>query len=197
MMRSVLLAWTLGGLAFAAPSGPALHLDSKVLKTGKLGPEKPAPYVSLDLDFEPFAALRTDVEKRNGIKLQHRSEAHVTLVTPPEFDLLVKVLAPAEIRGVFEKHIDPKATTLKAVCVGQGVVEKNQKKEQTWFVVVEMPSAQVARRALAALFIKKGGSSKFKPEEFYPHVTLGFDPHDLHIQDGVVKNKTTCKYPLD
>lgn len=43
-------------------------------------------YLAMNLPFEPIEALRKELERRESVSLAHRGEAHITVITPPEFD---------------------------------------------------------------------------------------------------------------
>lgn len=194
----VVLIFGLFGIATAAlgdwRAETALPLEESAFQTGSVGPNPPANYISYDFPFAAFDHTRVELEARAGTKLATRGEAHITVVTPPEFQKLVKVLAPGIVRTTIAAEIHPATPDVKAHCVGQGT----HKNDQTWFVVVESSSLKRAREALAKLFIAGGGAAAdFNAGEFYPHVTLGFVNRDLHLQDGVVKDLTSCKFPLD
>lgn len=179
---------------------PAIALAKSAFSRGTIGPAKPSKYISYDLPFEPFAGARAEVERRGKLTLENRGEAHITIVTPPEFEQLVKVMAPGEIRRVIGDQLAGDSTKVKAICVGQGA----KGSLQTWFVVVEMPTALKARGELERTFqarlkakAPQGETPRFNAAEFNPHVTLGFIGRDLHLQDGVLKNETSCKYPIE
>ncbi|CAN5615217.1 hypothetical protein BH10BDE1_BH10BDE1_08670 [soil metagenome] len=170
-----------------------IRLKADAMTSASFGPTPLGDYVSIVFDFATFEAARLDLESRISLPLRNRGEAHVTVISPPEFKILAKVLSPKEIRSTVEKEIDLKKGDASPVCIGEGVAAD----DRTWFVVIEMPSLKKARRQVAALFVKKGGvAADFRSEEVYPHVTLGFTKRDLHLQDGVVKAVTSCKYPI-
>lgn len=187
------------GLAAAVAATPAwkdqppIRLKIEAMTSATFGPTPPSDYVSVVFDFASFEAARLELEPRFSLPLKNRGEAHVTVISPPEFKILAKVLSPKEIRSTVEKRMDVTKIDASPVCVGEGVAAG----DYTWFVVIEMPSLKKARREVAALFVKKGGvAAEFRSEEVYPHVTLGFTKRDLHSQDGVVKDITSCKFPI-
>ena len=182
-----------GALASAA----IVLLSSHAFDNAKFGPveteAKPRSYLSVDLEYPPFEETRVKLEKRIGHTLSNRGEAHITVVTPPEFKKLAAKLLPSEIEKLIHSELDLKPSGMKPICIGQGQV----KTDQTWFVVIEMKSATEARKSLAAAFVKAGGVVEdFNADEFHPHVTLGFDKRDLHLQDGVVKDSSSCRFRL-
>ncbi len=178
-------------------SSAAIVLSAHAFDGAKLGPAldpvKPRTYVSVDLEYAAFKSLRQNLEKKIGLKLANRGEAHVTVVTPPEFQKLVTKLDSKEIETLVSANLDLEQGSMKPICIGQGILRD----DQTWYVVIEMESARHARQRLSDAFVKAGGTlDDFRADEFHPHVTLGFDKRDLHLQDGVVKNASSCKFRL-
>jgi 2'-5' RNA ligase len=158
--------------------------------------EKPMKaYLAMNLPYAPYQALLEQVQKSEGVTLTNRGEAHITVVTPIEYDkVLKKHISIAEIHKIAEaaKIQDAEFTP---VCVGRGQKELNGKLEKTYFVVVDSSALIDLRGQIEDAYIKNGGKAQdFVPEKFLPHVTLGFTARDLHYEDGVVKNKTSCAY---
>lgn len=149
-------------------------------------------YVSIDLPVENFEKIKTDLEKSQNVALKSRGEAHITLITPPEYKTLRKTLSREDIQNLLEETGVLKAP-YKLLCVGKGVV----KEKATYYVVVESPAYFQFRSLLAEKFLQRGGAKdRFKPLEFYPHVTVGFTERDLHLEEGVIKDTKSCLYDL-
>lgn len=158
--------------------------------------EKPMKaYLAMNLPYSPYQTLFEQVQKAEGITLQNRGEAHITVVTPIEYDKVLKRhLSIAEIHKIAEeaKIQDMEFTP---TCIGRGEKELSGKLEKTYFVVVESSALIDLRGKIEEAYVKNGGKPQdFVPEKFLPHVTLGFTARDLHYEDGVVKNKTACVY---
>ncbi len=182
-----LIALAISAAVSAQASMSRLSFERHAFDGGVRGPsDETARYVTVDLPYDPFRRLTESLETFEGIKLKTRGEAHITLITPPEFDVLSKHLAEGEIRHAFD------AVALRPaepVCVGRGHVGA----AKTYYVVVKLASALKARELLAQKFKSRGGDeAQFKAAVFYPHVTLGFTDRDLHIQDGVIKDAKSC-----
>lgn len=47
-------------------------------------------WLGVNLSYGPFDQLRKSVEKTIKYKLNSRGEAHITVITPPEFDKILK-----------------------------------------------------------------------------------------------------------
>lgn len=149
-------------------------------------------YLSLDLPYPAFEKLLHDVEKNQHVSLKNRGEAHITILTPPEYAKIQKKVSMKEINALAEQ-MDLQKSPYKLLCVGKGSV----KEDSTYYVVVESDRLFQIRKAIHLLYTQKGGKGDaFNPESFYPHVTLGFTKKDLHAEDGVIKDASSCIYSL-
>jgi len=146
-------------------------------------------YISYDLQYKPFEDMRLQLEKTLGMPLQNRGEAHITVVTPPEYAKLSQKLKPEQIHAL-ANEILMKMPKYEVVCIGSGSLKIKEQVEKTYFAVVTADSLKIIREKLA----KTSGLSKsdFDPALFFPHVTLGFTSRDLHYEDGVIKDKNSC-----
>jgi 2'-5' RNA ligase len=120
-------------------------------------------------------------------KLKNRGEAHITVVTPPEWKVLSQKLS---IEEVHQWALDDKLhrAPYRPVCVGTYKL----KDDSTYFVVVESLALLRFRQKLKHEFDQRHGQGDFDPEHFKPHVTLGFTHKDLHEQDGAQKDESSC-----
>ena len=181
----------------------AFALTPLVYSNGLTDSSKPAisgnhksNYVEMKLPFEPAQELRLRLEDRLGSPLKNRGEAHVTVITPVEFAVLKPVMSLDEIAELANSQM-PSRHRAKPICVGEGRATVDGNLEKTYFVVLSAPSLLRVRQAIAKEFIAKGGrSDAFIPDDFYPHVTLGFTKRDLFESDGVIKDEKTCVYSL-
>lgn len=154
-------------------------------------------YVAMNLSYSPYQQLLEEVQKAEDLILKNRGEAHITLISPVEFDkVLKKHLSIKEIEKI-ALNAKIQDALFNPVCVGRGQKEVEGRLEKTYYVVVDSPELLEIRKAVQAAYVKKGGSAQdFAPESFYPHITLGFTSRDLHFEDGVIKNKESCLYPF-
>lgn len=161
------------------------HMESKPLQS----------YLAMNLPYAPYQALYEQVQKVEGLALTNRGEAHITVITPLEYEkVLKKKLSIQEIHQIAEsaKIQDAEITP---VCIGRGQKEIHGKTEKTYFVVVESPALVDLRGRIEEAYIKNGGTPHaFIPERYSPHVTLGFTLRDLHHEDGVRKDRSHCIY---
>lgn len=174
--------WLLPVLVFARALKPL-----EVEKTLAEHFEPQSHYVAQNLRYAPFEQLRQQVESRLKIELKNRGEAHITVITPPEWTLLSQKLQMSEVNAWAEAaalHHSPYVP----LCVGRF----HKGHQSTYYVVVESPALLEFREKLRAEFTKRGGTGDFEPTHFKPHITLGFTARDLHEQDGAVKDASSC-----
>ena len=145
-------------------------------------------YLTMNLPYEPVRGLWEQMEKKLGKRLINRGEAHITVITPPEFTSgLDKKVSIQEIHNIAKKMKIQKSN-FDVLCIGSGKKKIDGKLEETFFVVVQSNDLMKIRKAVQKLFVKRGGDpSQFRPEKFYPHITIGFTKRDLHESDGVIK----------
>ncbi len=149
-------------------------------------------YLSVELPYAAFEKIRKDLEASLGKKLEHRSEAHITVITPSEMEVLRRKVSAKEIQ-VLADRMDLQKSPYRLLCVGKGEVGN----EATYYVVIESDRLFQIRKAFHLLYTSKGGQAEdFNPDQFYPHVTLGFTQKDLHWEDGVLKDASSCIRPL-
>lgn len=151
-------------------------------------------YLTVNLPFEPMAELFRQLLIAKRKPLTNRGEAHITVITPVEYWKVLKPkgLSMDEINGLArERNIQ--ATNFEVVCLGRGETLLDKKTEQAYFVVVTSPQLVNFRKDIQSLFVAKGGSAAdFVPDQFYPHITLGFTKRDLHESDGIIKDARSC-----
>lgn len=145
-------------------------------------------YVSYEIAYQPVRELLLELKKNTG-PLSDRGEAHITVITPPEFDnVLGKVLTIGEINDlVVSENIQ--GATYEPVCVGSG----SKGDRRAYYVVVTSPDLLRIRKAVHELYVSRNGDPEaFDPEWFFPHITLGYINGDVHETDGLLKDDKTC-----
>lgn len=158
------------------------------------GAGKYQSYLSLNLPYAPIKRLRKEVEAAYGVTLKSRGEAHITVVTPPEYD---KLKAHIEIDAINELVMGSvQFTPFEIICLGRGVAYLGNKSESTYFLVVTSRGLDDIRHLIHREFMQAGGDSSALAREYTPHITIGFTQRDLHAQDGVSKNETSCIAPV-
>ncbi|KAF9952967.1 hypothetical protein BGZ72_005781 [Mortierella alpina] len=147
-----------------------------------------------------FNLIKSTGSIANGT-LRTRGEAHITVITPPEYD---KVLHPA---GVTIEELNDLATMgpqrnrlqkarFGVECLGRvQVVSKpgNVFQQAVQIILKDYEDLVNYRWDVFHLFVEKGGNpALFDPESFSPHITLGYRHRDLFEADGVFKRKNAC-----
>lgn len=150
-------------------------------------------YLAMNLSYDRYGRLLHVVEEHEHLHLKNRGEAHITVISPVEYDnVLKRHMNIEEINRIAEAaHIEQ--TPFQEVCIGRGQKVLQGEAEKTYFVVVKAPGLVRIREMVAAAFAAHGGHPQdFRPEIFFPHVTLGFTSRDLFFEDGVIKNESAC-----
>lgn len=151
-------------------------------------------YLAMNLPYPPAEALWKSLEKQLGAPLKNRGEAHITVISPPEFSgVLSKVLTMQEINEIAQV-MNIQNARFTPLCLGRAQVTLGEKTEQTYYVVVYSEDLLAIRRAIFEKYRSKGGEpSLWDPVHFYPHITIGFTKQDLHEEaNGVRKGVNSC-----
>jgi len=149
-------------------------------------------YLVQNIRFEPINQLKTVIQTELGIELIDRGEAHITVISPPEFTDIQNYISISEINA-FAREKQLQTMSFKAVCVGSRAVTINGLKEQTFYAVVQSPALVEFRRLIYEAAKAKGyAGSGFNPDVYYPHITIGYKHRDLHAQDGAIKDTSSC-----
>jgi hypothetical protein len=152
-------------------------------------------YVSLDLEYPRYKNILEQLVKKVG-PLQNRGEAHITVITPPEFtkltDPVFSKLNAVEIHNLFN-NAQINKNDFNEICIAEGSLKNTNLK--TYFIVVQSEKILEFRRKIAHL--AQTSKDKFDADLFFPHITLGFTERDLHFQDGVIKDIKLCMKNID
>lgn len=191
----ILLALLLALTGFAAET---IVVDTKELESLEKRPYfKPEPdWVGIPMPYGPVEKIREELEKRLGKKLQHRGEAHITVITPPEFRILSQTLKMNTIDKIVAKEGSMKAP-IKVLCLKKVTAVLGDKTEESWFVSVESAELREFRNQVWRRFVANGGiPDDFAWKRWSPHITVGFTSRDLHDEDRISKEKAECAYEL-
>lgn len=164
-----------------APALPPVSMPAKAFIPEQQDYDRDS-YGAINFQVKHFAAALKRAEDIAGGNLMTRGEAHMTVLTPPEYNRIEgktrkKILSEMKREAAREDEIKP-------VCIGRGQAELNGKMEFTYYIVIESKGIRAIRE-------------KYHLTDFYPHVTLGFTKRDLHFEDGVRKDKSTCVSELN
>lgn len=181
---------TLLGCQHTPPSPSTLVLSSQGREPGLL---QPGTWLGLPLKLAPYAELReqilTDSTFWQLSSMKNRGEAHITLLTPPEYQSLKDEVGETRLLSVLAQ-IPWTEAKWSAVCVGEARLSMEHR---SFFVVVESPELFGLRQEL---WEKLGRPAGFQPKFYEPHITLGFTERDLHRADGIRKDSSSCKAPV-
>jgi 2'-5' RNA ligase len=156
-------------------------------------------YLTMEIQFAPVAELFKDLLLQKRTQLTNRGEAHITVISPIEYD---EVLKPGKVTieeiNQIARNSNIQLSQFKVICLGMGEAQILTKKEKAFFIVVQSDDLIEIRREVKKLFVSKNGDpSLFDENKFYPHITLGFTNRDLHERDGVIKNEDSCHLKLE
>lgn len=145
-------------------------------------------YLTLDLKYGPYKKIYNEL-KKDYPQLQSREEAHITVLTPVEYhQQLAKFIS---IKKLYKKtkRNNLQMAKFEILCLGRGEKEIDGKKEYTFYLVLSSPELFMERIKIKKMIKNKG---KFNPQNYYPHITIGFTKRDLHESDGVIKDIKSC-----
>lgn len=155
-------------------------------------------YLAQIINFNPVEQLFKDVQKKTGIKLKNRGEAHITVITPPEYNGALKNFLKIEEIDKIATEMRIQDTPFRPLCIGQGTLKSGTIDLKTFFLVVNSQGLFAIREEIAKRYLERGGDKKlFLPQNFFPHITIGFSHRDLHESDGVKKDKNSCLYKVN
>lgn len=153
--------------------------------------QEKSPYLAQNVSYSEVKNIKESLEVKIGKKLKSRGEAHITVISPPEYKVLKEKLTMTAIDEIalINKIQD---YPFEALCVGKGQLV-NDESVETYFIVVKSKALLELRKKINTTYIQSGGDhTEFDVDVFYPHITLGYTERDLHLLDGVVKNSSSC-----
>ncbi len=149
-------------------------------------------HLAMNIHYPPIQKVKEQLDENLPSPLKTRGEAHITVITPPEFEKLKAFMSMEQINAFAIQH-NIQQMAFKPVCTGRGRLQIDGREESTFFMVVDSTDLFNLRRKLKEAFILAGGAQKdFDEKLFYPHITIGFTKRDLHFEDGILKDKSSC-----
>jgi len=152
-------------------------------------------FLSLNTPYEPILELRKSIKAHLGFENElnfsraifPQGEAHVTVITPPDFNVLSQHLTIQDIESIaLVENIQ--SSDLEILGIGSGKQSVANEERETFFLIVESAKLRRIRLLIYKLFIARGGDPKaWDPAWFFPHITIGFTHGDLH-EPVVLKN---------
>lgn len=154
-------------------------------------------YLAMNIQYAPVEALREELQKQLPYKLKNRGEAHITVINPIEYKTnLMSAISMDTIHQIAQAHAI-QSSSFQALCLGHGSKVLDGVLEHAWFIVLRSPQLLTLRQEIQDAFLTAGGEKgRFDSQLYYPHITLGFTKRDLHLEDGVVKDESSCVYDL-
>ncbi|KAI9297902.1 hypothetical protein K502DRAFT_362930 [Neoconidiobolus thromboides FSU 785] len=148
-------------------------------------------------------------EQHFNQSLQNRGEAHITVITPPEYELLttvgIDIIQLNQLIDFFFKNNTIQNVQFHPYCLGSSTLNINYNNSTitstAYFVILSSSTIEYKpiielinlRYFIQNYYLLNGGEyNLFKPRDFFPHITLGFTIRDLFEQDGLLKNPSTC-----
>ncbi|MBY0515504.1 MAG: 2'-5' RNA ligase family protein [Bacteriovoracaceae bacterium] len=143
-------------------------------------------YLAINLESKKYENYKKLIEREKKNALISRGESHITVITPVEFwNLLRPQGITIETLNQLAQEANIQAFPFREICLGKGVL----KNEETYYVVIHSPDILNFRKKIQLLLKEP---NKFRPENYYPHITIGFTQRDLHESDGVLKDEKSC-----
>ncbi|MEM7084370.1 MAG: 2'-5' RNA ligase family protein [Pseudomonadota bacterium] len=147
-------------------------------------------YLAQNVPFSPIENLRHDLENTLDQKLSHRGEAHITVITPPEYERLSSALSIDSINLLLANRIQQQEFSID--CLGTAEKTIDGVTIATYFLVIQSPDLERIRKEIARHYRDAGGSPPAFTSYYYPHITIGFLNRDLHASDSVFKDQRHC-----
>lgn len=152
----------------------------------------------MNIKYTPVKEVYRQLLQRTHLNLKNRGEAHITVITPVEFDrVLSHKLTIGEINQIALDY-NIQESGFDIVCIGRGEAVVKGKIEKSYFIVIRSEDLIQIRMRVRDLFLERGGNpSLFNVENYFPHITLGFTKRDLHESDGVIKDHSSCLFDIN
>lgn len=175
------------------PSEPLATTHQKEWRPQEFQPHE--NWLGMNIEYRPIEQIRKQIEQISGATLLNRNEAHITVVTPVEYDAMKEKLSITAINKIAEK-MEIQKSHWKPICVGS-FTDPKIKNNKTYFIVVESNSLLEIRREIYQQYLAAGGSAgSFIPHHYYPHITIGYVEKDIYESDGAIKDTQTCFFDL-
>lgn len=151
--------------------------------------------IAMNIQYPPIKSIREMLSAYLQYPLRfftgwnEDGEAHITVITPPEYtDVIKKFVSIKRIEEIALQNII-QTSDLKVLGLGRGVVNINNKAEETYFLIMKSKNLLKIRQQIYEEFVKNGGNKNaWNPRHFHPHITVGYSLRDLHEADGVIKD---------
>ncbi len=154
-------------------------------------------YLARNISYKPITKIRTYIEKVRNLKLKHRGEAHITVLTPPEFNH-IKRWNPSINMISIDHLVDSLIQYVHFNILGIGSLKgqnTNKQESEVFFLVIKSRGLRTIRKLIAAEWsIPK---DIFDPMKQDFHITIGFTASDLFSRKGFEAKKDSSTIQLD
>lgn len=181
---------------FGAPKRPMLNYEGEIFTPVTfIEHTGPGAYLAYNVHYPPVEKIRQELEDKTKTKLQNTGEAHITVVSPVEYEKVLRNRLSIEKLNELARTARIQQFSFEILCVGEGRAAVQDGPGETYFLVVRAPRISAFREEIREAYVQAGGShDDFRPEDYRPHITLGYTKRDLHKEDGVLKDETSCAY---
>ena len=199
-------AWFLLILAVSFKVGCASSLKPNIVVDSKLaegrgsafvshqGTETFDTYLAMNLPYGPTINIREQIEQLFDVQLKDRGEAHITVITPPEYQRLSDRLNMTQIEALVGEDIQD--ASFQITCLGRATASSIPGEIATFYLVVVSQALFNLRHRIERAYIAAGGANeRFDAATYQPHITIGFTDRDLFESDGADKSEKSCIAP--
>ena len=149
-------------------------------------------HLAMNVHYPPVQKIKQILDAELPEPLKNRNEAHITVLNPLEYDQLKAFLPMEKINELARTH-QIQQSSFKTICLGKGRLQIDGREESNYFIVVESADLLQLRTQIKEAFVAAGGTvNAFNENLYFPHITVGFTKRDLHYEDGILKDKTSC-----
>ena len=150
--------------------------------------------LAMNVQYGPIKVIRSHLSEILGYDLQffklwnQSGEAHITAITPPEYSNVIKNYVSIERIEQIALQMGIQFSDLSIFGIGRGEAQINGKIEETFFIIVNSQNLLRIRQQIYKEYLQNGGpADAWNPNNYFPHITIGFSLRDLHEADGVIK----------
>ena len=159
--------------------------------------QKYGTYLARNISFEPISQIRRHIEVQRNLKLKHRGEAHITILTPPEYNQ-IREWNPTISMNSINRLVGPVVQYLHFNILGIGSVKglnTDNERSEVFFLVIRSRGLRAIRKLIAAEWSIP--TKVFNPMQQDFHITIGFTVSDLFSRTGFEIKKDMSSIQLD
>ncbi|KAL1934476.1 hypothetical protein VTP01DRAFT_6658 [Rhizomucor pusillus] len=179
------------------------YTEPPIAISNKIQNARPVPFkpndgwLGMNLDYKYVEPLAKELNSTSDVPLQTRGEAHITVVTPPEFNVLKEAGITLDELNAIALDMDIQSLSFVLICLGREKVTKDGKDYIVYQGIVDAPSLTNIRNAIFRRYASKGGNTAlFDPQNYKPHFTIAYNVGDLFESDHVSKGYNVCYRPF-